>query len=76
MTRRSRRELERAVDELSGADYGDLEPLSLAELLSYETEVVDDEAGVVKIVETGELRNRGNVDDEILRGLKDVYDEE
>lgn len=59
MTRRSRRELERALDELSGADYGDLERLSLAELLSYETETVDEEAGVIRVVETGALRRTG-----------------
>ena len=56
--RPTRKEISRRLDDL-GEDYGDLPNLTLVEVLSYETETVDEELGVVRIVETGELRRRG-----------------
>ena len=53
----TRRELDRRLEELGEEDYGDLDRLTLAELLNYETERVNDE--VIRIVETGELRRAG-----------------
>lgn len=50
----TRKELDRRLDELGEEDYEDLDRLTLAELLNYETERVNDE--VIRIVETGELR--------------------
>lgn len=57
MTRRSKRELEHGINDLEVR----AETLSVAELLSYETEKVSEDLGIVRIVETGELRqiNRG-----------------
>ncbi|MFC6823465.1 hypothetical protein [Halopelagius fulvigenes] len=53
MTRRTRRRLEREIEDLEEEEYT---PLTVCELLSYEFESVDEEAGVVRVVETGELR--------------------
>ncbi|SFH05176.1 hypothetical protein SAMN04488063_0013 [Halopelagius inordinatus] len=53
MTRRTRRRLESDLDALEDDEYA---PLTVCELLSYEFETVDKEAGVVRVVETGELR--------------------
>ena len=74
--RPTRKSIDRRIEDISEADYGDLEPMTLAEVLTYDTEVVDEEAGVVKIVETGELRRQVSVDDEIIAGLKDVHGDE
>jgi len=56
MTNPSERELKNQIDELGG---NDLEPLTLAEVIGYEIETVDDKRGIVRVVETGELRKRG-----------------
>ena len=74
--RPTRKSIDRRIDDVSEADYGDLEPMTLAEVIAYDTEVVDEEAGVVKIVETGELRQQMNVDDEIIAGLKSVHNDD
>ena len=74
--RPTRKSIDRRIEDISEADYGDLEPMTLAEVIAYDTEVVDEEAGVVKIVETGELRRQVSVDDEIIAGLKDVHGDE
>jgi hypothetical protein len=52
--RPTRKNLDRRLDDVTEEDYGDLDRLTLAELLNYETERVNDE--VIRIVETGELR--------------------
>ena len=69
----TRKEINRRLDELGEEDYGDLEEMTLAEQIAYETEVVDEDAGVVQIKETGELRKQVNVDEEIMAGLKAVH---
>ena len=74
--RPTRKSIDRRIEDISEADYGDLEPMTLAEVIAYDTEVVDEEAGVVKIVETGELRQQMNVDDEIIAGLKSVHNDD
>lgn len=71
--RPTRKNLDRRLDGVSEDDYGDVKKLTLAEVIGYETEVVDEEAGIVKIVETGELRQQVSVDDEIMAGLKEVH---
>jgi hypothetical protein len=62
MTHPSERELKKELDELGG---GDLEPLTLAEVISYETETIDEKRGIVRVVETGELRKQGSVPDNL-----------
>lgn len=73
MTRKSRREIQHVLDELT-EEPGDVATLTLSELLSREHETVDEERGLVRIVETGELRripcpdNPGEVVREVLSG--------
>lgn len=69
----TRKDIGRRLDDLSGGDYGDLETMTLADVIAHETEVIDEDAGVVRIVETGELRKQVDVDEEIMAGLKSVY---
>jgi hypothetical protein len=66
--RPTRKEISRRLDDI-GEDYGDLPNLTLCEVLSYETETVDSELGVVRIIETGDLRRHGDVDDDLLERL-------
>lgn len=72
----TRKELSRRLDDLTEDDYGDLDEISLAEIIGYETEVIDRDAGVIQIIETGELRKQVDVDEEIMAGLKAVHGEE
>lgn len=55
--RPTRRNIDRRLDDVTEEDYGDLKPMTLCELLSYEWEAVNDD--VIRILETGELRRRG-----------------
>ena len=57
--RTTRKDLSRRLEDLTEEEYGDLPNLTLVEVLSYETETVDEERGIVRVVETGELRRRG-----------------
>jgi len=72
----TRKELSRRLDDLTEDDYGDLDEISLAEIIGYETEVIDRDAGAIQIIETGELRKQVDVDEEIMAGLKAVHGEE
>ena len=56
MTRKSKRELERHLDDLEATH----QRLTLAEAVNHDLETVDAEAGIVRLVETGELRKRGD----------------
>jgi len=67
--RTTRKDLSRRLEDLTEAEYGDLPTLTLAEALSYETETVDEERGIVRVVETGDLRRFGDVDDDLLERL-------
>jgi hypothetical protein len=69
----SKREVKRRLDDLAENDYSDLDPLTLADVIAHDTETVDEEAGIVRIIDTGELRKQGNVDEEIMAGLKEVH---
>lgn len=62
-SRPSRRELEQRIADLDEADPPETR-LTLAELLSYEIETV--EAGIVRVVETGDLRRQPAPDWEAL----------
>lgn len=73
MSSPSKREVKRRLDDLDARDYSDLDPLTLADVIAHDTETVDEEAGIVRVVDTGELRKQGNVDDEIMAGLKEVH---
>lgn len=73
MSSPSKREVKRRLNDLSENDYSDLDRMTLCEAISYDTETVDEEAGIVRIIDTGELRKQGNVDDEIMAGLKEVH---
>lgn len=68
--RPTRKSLDRRLDEVGEEDYGDLEPLALCELLSYETERVNSE--VIRIVETGELRRSSTEGEVSLDNLSSV----
>lgn len=68
MTRRSERELKNDIDNLR-TSRSDIPTLTLCEVLSYETEPVDGADGIVRIVETGELRSRGSDDKISLDGI-------
>ena len=63
--RRSKREIENAVEDLDEVDPPETR-LTLVELLSYEIETVDEEAGIVRVVETGDLRRQPDPDWEAL----------
>lgn len=66
--RPTRKNLDRRLDDVETEEgYGDLPTLTLAEVIAYETERVDD--GVVRVVETGELRRRASLDEEQLERL-------
>jgi hypothetical protein len=67
--RTTRKDLSRRLEDLTEAEYGDLAVLTLAEALSYETETVDEERGIVRVVDTGDLRRFGDVDDDLLERL-------
>ena len=67
--RPTRKDLSRRLEDLTEAEYGDLPTLTLAEALSYETETVDEERGICRVVETGDLRRYGEVDDDLLERL-------
>jgi len=57
MTRKSKREIERALDDIGKNGYGGVEKtLTIAELLNYDIEVVDEEAGIVRVVGKDVLR--------------------
>lgn len=73
--RPTRKNLDRRLDDVGEENYGDLEPLTFAEVIAHDIETVDEEAGVVRIVETGELRTQGNVPEEIKAGLKAVHED-
>lgn len=66
--RPTRKNLDRRLDDVTEEDYGDLDRLTLAELLNYETERVNDE--VIRIVETGELRRSSKNGENNLGELK------
>lgn len=72
MTSTSKREVKRRLDDLDARDYSDLDPLTLADVIAHDTETVDEEAGIVRVVDTGELRKQQPVDDEIITNLKEV----
>lgn len=63
MTRRSKREIERRLDAIDDVE----QRLSLCELLNRDLETVDEERGIVRLVETGELRKRGTGDGSLTR---------
>jgi len=69
----SKREVKRRLNDLAENDYSDLDPLTLADVIAHDTETVDEEAGIVRIIDTDELRKQGNVDEEIMAGLKEVH---
>ena len=79
MTRHTRRSLERKLDELTETP-DDVATLTVSEFLSYEYETVDAERGLVRLVETGELRaapspdNPGEAVREALSPDSDVAD--
>ena len=73
MSSPSKREVKRRLNDLAENDYSDLDPLTLADVIAHDTETVDEEAGIVRIIDTGELRKQGNVDEEIMAGLKEVH---
>ena len=73
MSSPSKREVKRRLDDLAENDYSDLDPLTLADVIAHDTETVDEEAGIVRIIDTDELRKQGNVDEEIMAGLKEVH---
>jgi hypothetical protein len=55
--RPTRRRLERRLQDLGAdVDPADVPPLTVVEGLSYETEVVDADHGILRVVETGDLR--------------------
>lgn len=58
MTRKSKREIERALEDIEDAGPGAIEkgPLTLAEALSYEIETVHEDPHIIRIVEKNELR--------------------
>jgi hypothetical protein len=68
-TRPTRKEISRRLEDLTEEEYGDLATLTLAEALSYETETVDKERGIVRVVDTGDLRRYGEGDDNLLERL-------
>jgi len=72
MTSTSKREVKRRLDDIAETDYSDLDPLTLADVIAHDTETVDEEAGIVRVVDTGELRKQQPVDDEIIANLKEV----
>ena len=61
----TRKQINRRLDDLSDAEYGELEPVTLAEVIAHDIETVDEEAGVVRIVGTGELRKQGHVPEDV-----------
>ena len=56
-SRPSRRELEQRIADLDEADPPESR-LTLAEVIAFEIETVDEEAGIVRVVETGDLRRQ------------------
>jgi hypothetical protein len=61
----TRKELSRRLDDLgAGEDYDDVPQLTLCDVLTYETETVEEHAhfDIVRLVETGELRRREELD--------------
>lgn len=53
------------LEELEDDELDDVEKtIAPAELLGYELEMIDEERGIVRIKETGELRRYGNDGDE------------
>jgi len=76
----TRKELARRLDDLGGEDedYSDVPKLTLAELLSYETETVEeyDEFTLVRVVDTGELRRLGTDEGDLATVLGNKWREE
>jgi hypothetical protein len=67
--RTTRKDLSRRLEDLTEAEYGDLPTLTLAEALSYETETVDEERGICRVVDTGDLRRFGDGEEIVLERL-------
>ena len=67
--RTTRKDLSRRLEDLTEAEYGDLPTLTLADVIAYDVETVDEERGIVRVVETGNLRRFGDVDDDLLERL-------
>ncbi|GGN26919.1 hypothetical protein [Halarchaeum nitratireducens] len=66
MTRRSKREIERRLDAIDDVE----QCLSLCELLNHDLKTVDEDRGIVRIVETGELRKRGTGNGSLARVIE------
>ena len=58
--RTTRKDLSRRLEDLTEAEYGDLPTLTLADVIAYDVETVDEERGIVRV--DGELRRRGTND--------------
>jgi hypothetical protein len=58
--RTTRKDLSRRLEDLSEEEYGDLPKLTLADVIAYDVETVDEERGIVRV--DGELRRRETFD--------------
>ena len=61
--RTTRKDLSRRLEDVTEEEYGDLPTLTLAEFLTYDIETVDEERSIVRVVETGDLRQTEPVED-------------
>lgn len=61
--RTTRKDLSRRLEDVTEEEYGDLPTLTLAELLTYDIETVDEERSIVRVVETGDLRKTEPLED-------------
>jgi hypothetical protein len=74
----TRKQINRRLDELDDVgdvDYDDLDPLTVEDVKHHDIETVDEEAGIVRIVDTGELRNHASVQEIMMTTVKAVYDD-
>lgn len=58
--RTTRKDLSRRLEDLTEEEYGSLPTLTLADVIAYDVETVDEERGIVRV--DGELRRRGSND--------------
>jgi hypothetical protein len=61
--RTTRKDLSRRLEDVTEEEYGDLPTLTLAEFLTYDIETVDEERSIVRVVETGDLRQTEPLED-------------